>query len=132
LVPGLLVCSYQGHVVRDIRIHIGSVYLGKDIKTERDVALKLEIAQDSRSSLAHEYSVYQAISGLSGIPKVYWYGREGPYHVIVLDRLGSTLEEIGRTTIDTNAVFTYATQMVFLFPTYIYAFMFMFIKAFDP
>lgn len=118
--------------MRDIQIHIGSVYLGKDIKSEREVALKLEVAQDSSSNLAHEYSVYQAISGLSRIPKVYWYGREGPYHVIVLDRLGNTLEEIRRTSIDTNTVFNYATQMVFLFLTYIYAFMFMFIQAFDP
>ena len=91
---------------------LGSVYLGKDIKTERDVALKLEVAEDSSSNLAHKYSVYQAISGLPG---VYWYGREGPYRVIVLDRLGSTLEEIGRTSIDTNAIFAYAIQMVFLF-----------------
>ena len=26
--------SYYGHIVRDIQIHIGRVYLGKDIKTE--------------------------------------------------------------------------------------------------
>jgi len=80
----------------------------------------------------HKYSIYQAISGLSGIPKVYWYGREGPYHVIVLDHLGSTFEEIGQMSIDTNAIFTYAMQMVFLFLTYINAFMFIFIQAFDP
>jgi hypothetical protein len=35
-------------------------------------------------------------------------------------------------SIGTNAVFTYAAQMVFLFLTYIYLFMFMFIQAFDP
>jgi serine/threonine protein kinase len=102
------------HIICDIQIHIGSVYLGKDIKTERDVALKLQAAEDLSSNLAHEYSIYQAISGLPGIPKVYWYGREGPYYVIVLDRLGSTLEEIGQTSIDINAAFAYATQMVFL------------------
>jgi hypothetical protein len=132
LVLGLLVRSYYGHVIRDIQIRIGTVYLGKDIKTERDVALKLEVAEDSDSTLAHEYSVYRAISGLPGIPRVHWYGREGPYRVIVLDRLGSTFEEIGRTSIDTNALFTYATQMVFLFLPYIYTFMFIFIQAFDP
>jgi hypothetical protein len=57
--------------------------------------LKLEVTQDLSSNLAHEYNVYQALSELFWIPKVYWYGREGPYHVIVLDRLGSTLKEIG-------------------------------------
>ena len=77
--------------------------------------MKLEVAEDSSSNLVHEYSIYQAISGLPGIPKVHWYGREGPYRVIVLNRLGSTLEEIGRTSINTNTVFAYAIQMVFLF-----------------
>jgi hypothetical protein len=91
------------------------VYSGKDIKTERDVALKFEVARDSDSELAHEYSVYQAITGLPGIPRVHWFGREGPYRVIVLDRLGSSFEKIVRTSIDTSAVFTYATQMVFIF-----------------
>ncbi len=94
---------------RDIQIHIGSVYLGKDIKTEREVALKLEVAQDPSSKLAHEYSIYQAISGLPRIPKVYWYGKEGPYRVIVLDHLGSSFEEMARMSmLDTNAIFTHA------------------------
>lgn len=109
----------KGRVVCDIQIGIGSVYLGKDIMTERDVALKLEVAQDSSSRLKHEYSVYQAISGLPRISKVYWYGKEGPYRVIVLDRLGKTLEEIVRTSmLDNHAVFTYAMQMVFLILPY--------------
>ena len=77
--------------------------------------MKLEVTQDLKSNLEHEYSVYKAISGLFGIPKVYWYRREGPYRVIVLDCLGSTFEELGRMPIDTNAVFAYAMQMVFLF-----------------
>ncbi len=75
----------------------------------------------------HKYSIYQAILGLSGILKVYWYRREGPYHVIVLNCLGSTFKEIGQTFINTNAIFTYITQMVFLFLTYINTFLFIFI-----
>ena len=67
----------------------------------------------------HEYSVYRAISELPGIPRVYWYGREGPYHVLVLDRLSSTFEAIVRmSTLNTSAIFTYATQMVSLFLPY--------------
>jgi hypothetical protein len=108
--------------------------LGKDIRTKREVALKLEVAQDSSSNLAHEHRIYQALAGLPGIPRAHWYGREGPYHVIVLDRLGSTFEEIGQMSIETSVLFTYSCQMVFLFLNYIYAFMFMFmfIQAFDP
>jgi len=44
-------------------ICIGSVYSGKDIKTERDVALKFEVIQDLSSKLAHEYSIYWHIVG---------------------------------------------------------------------
>jgi hypothetical protein len=78
--------------------------------------LKLEVAQDPSSKLAHEYSVYQAILGLPGIPKVYWYGREGQYHIIVPDPLGSTFKKmIQISMLNTNAIFTYAMQMVFLF-----------------
>ena len=81
--------------------------------------MKLKVAQDSSPKLVHEYSIYWAISELPGIPRVYWYGREGPYHVLVLDHLSSTFEAIVRTsTLNTSAVFTYATQMVSLFLPY--------------
>jgi hypothetical protein len=98
------ICTMYGHIICDIQICIGSVYLGKDIMTEQDVALKLELTEDSNSNLVHEYSIYWAISGLPGIPKVHWYGREGPYHVIILDHLSSTFKEIGQMSIDTNVL----------------------------
>jgi hypothetical protein len=47
---------------------------------------------------------------------VYWYGREGQYHIIVPDPLGSTFKKmIQISMLNTNAIFTYAMQMVFLF-----------------
>ena len=115
-------------------IRIGSVYSGKDIKTERDVALKFEVIQDPSSKLAHEYSVYWHISGLHGIPKVYWHGKEGPYRVLVLDRLGSSFEVIVRTPrLDSGAVFTYTMQMVYLILKFMHlCFMLKLIQAFDP
>ena len=79
--------------------------------------MKLKVTQDSSSNLVYNYSIYQALSGLSGIPKVYWYGREGLYNVIVLNHLGSTFEEIAQKSIDTKAVFAYVILMVFLFFT---------------
>lgn len=85
------------------------------------MALKLEIVEDSDSKLAHEYSVYRALSGLPGIPRVYWYGREGLYDVLVLDRLGSSFEAMVRTPVlSITAIFTYATQMVFFLHVFMY------------
>ena len=89
------------------------VYLGRDIKKERDVAVKLEVALEGGSKLEREYEVYRAISGMRGIPKMLWYGMEGRYNAMVLSRLGCTLEEMARLSVlDAHAVFTYAKQMV--------------------
>ncbi|KAF8488805.1 hypothetical protein F5888DRAFT_1809354 [Russula emetica] len=55
----------------------GTVYLGKDIKKGRDVAVKLEVALEWGSKLEHEYNIYWATSGIRGIPKMLWYGMEG-------------------------------------------------------
>ncbi|KAN0107719.1 CK1/CK1 protein kinase [Russula decolorans] len=75
----------------------GTVYLGRDIKKGRDVAVKLEAAQEWGSKLEHEYH----------------YGVEGRYNVMVLSRLGCTFEEMAQLgVLDANAVFTYAKQML--------------------
>ncbi|KAN0123247.1 Protein kinase-like domain containing protein [Russula decolorans] len=92
----------------------GTVYLGRDIKKGRDVAVKLEAAQEWGSKLEHEYHVYRATSGIRGIPKMLWYGVEGRYNVMVLSHLGCTFKEMAQLgVLDANAVFTYAKQMVF-------------------
>ena len=77
------------------------------------MAVKLEVAQEYDSGLEREYNVYQAISGMRGIPKMLWYGMEGRYNVMVLSRLGCTFEEMAQPSVlDAHAVFTYAKQMV--------------------
>jgi roadblock/LC7 domain-containing protein len=108
------------------------VYLGRDIKKERDVAVKLEVALEGSSKLEREYDVYRAISGMRGIPKMLWYGMEGRYNVMVLSRLGCTLEEMARVNVlDAYAVFSYAKQMVLLSPLLSkYAFTYLSFKAF--
>ncbi|KAH9165207.1 doubletime [Lactarius sanguifluus] len=87
------------------------VYLGRDIKTGQDVALKFEL-QTHSLRLSHEHSIYKALSGMSGIPTMHWYGREVPYNVMVLDRLNLTLEEVISKRHDINLVFLYADQML--------------------
>ncbi|KAI9439162.1 kinase-like domain-containing protein [Lactarius indigo] len=90
----------------------GDVYLGWDIKTGQDIALKLEPIQTQTPRLSHEHSVYKALSGVSGIPTMHWYGREVPYHVMVLDHLNLTVEEAISKCHDINSVFSYADQML--------------------
>lgn len=70
----------------------GDVYLGHDKDTHKIVALKLE-HNSNKLMLEHEYNVYQQIShkGMK-IPKIWWYGLEGEYRVIVMDFLGDSLD----------------------------------------
>ena len=53
--------------------------------------------------------------GLAGIPSMHWYGREDPYNMLILDRLGLTLEESISKSRDIDLIFSYANQMVSLF-----------------
>lgn len=76
--------------------------------------MKLEVALKWGSKLEREYHVYQAVSRIRGIPKMLWYGVEGRYNVMVLTRLGRTLEEMKQLNmLDASTVFAYAKQMVF-------------------
>jgi serine/threonine protein kinase len=98
--------SNLGHFLSSL----GSVYLGKDIMTGSDVALKI----GHRSSrFSHEYNVYTTIAGSKGISQVRWYGKEAGYEVIVLDYLGTSLGDlIDQLELDHGKTFSYATQMV--------------------
>ena len=70
---------------------LGSVFLGKDILTNNEVALKVGHAGSSTSRLSHEHNVYKTISGSTSTSQVLWYSKEGIYEVIVLEYLGTSL-----------------------------------------
>ena len=95
---------------------LGNVYLAWDIKTGQDVALKLEPIESQHSQLSHEHSVYKVLHDTAGIPSMHWYGREAQYNVLILDRLGLTVEEaiLNCRRSDISQLFSYADQMVFL------------------
>lgn len=94
---------------------LGNVYLGQNIKTGQDVTLKFESIQSQHDWLHHEHSVYKIISNVAGVPSMHWYGREAPYNVLILDHLNITLEESISKRYDISIVFSYASQMVFVF-----------------
>ncbi len=37
-------------------------------------------------------------SGLVGFPKLFWYGREGDYNLMVIELLGDNLEDLMKNT----------------------------------
>jgi casein kinase 1 len=72
----------------------GDIYLGTNINTAEEVAIKLESVKTRHPQLAYEYKVYRILAGGVGIPNVRWFGREGDFNVMVMDILGPSLEDL--------------------------------------
>ncbi|CAL5199227.1 unnamed protein product [Lathyrus oleraceus] len=72
----------------------GEIYLGTNIQTNEEVAIKLENVKTKHPQLLKESKVYRFLQGGTGIPNVRWFGVEGDYNVLVMDLLGSSLEEL--------------------------------------
>ena len=75
----------------------GTIYRGTNVQTGEPVAMKLEPSRSPSAQLSYEARVYKHLnsgSATAGIPRVYWYGTEGDYNVLVIDLLGPSLEEL--------------------------------------
>eukprot|EP01111_Echinosteliopsis_oligospora_P008977 TRINITY_DN2542_c0_g1_i4.p1 TRINITY_DN2542_c0_g1~~TRINITY_DN2542_c0_g1_i4.p1 ORF type:complete len:536 (-),score=141.92 TRINITY_DN2542_c0_g1_i4:172-1779(-) len=72
----------------------GDIYLGTNITTNEEVAIKLESVKSKHPQLFYESKLYKILSGGVGIPNVKWFGVEGDYNVMVMDLLGPCLEDL--------------------------------------
>ncbi|XP_074563486.1 casein kinase 1-like protein 2 [Curcuma longa] len=91
----------EGHVVNKYRLgsrigsgSFGEVYLGTDIQTNEEIAIKLENVKTKHPRLLYESNVYGILQGGTGILNVRWFGVEGDYNVLVMDLLGPSLEDL--------------------------------------
>ncbi|TID21151.1 hypothetical protein CANINC_003431 [Pichia inconspicua] len=72
----------------------GDIYLGTNIISGEEVAIKLESTKAKHPQLEYEAKVYKALCGGVGIPFIRWYGTECDYHAMVIDLLGPSLEDL--------------------------------------
>ncbi|KAL1533411.1 Casein kinase 1-like protein 2 [Salvia divinorum] len=72
----------------------GEIYLGTNIQTNEDVAIKLENVRTRHPQLLYESKLYRLLQGGTGIPNTKWFGVEGDYNVLVMDLLGASLEDM--------------------------------------
>ena len=72
----------------------GDIYLGKNIKQNEEVAIKLEPIKTKHPQLFYESKLYMALQGGIGIPKIYWCGSQGNYNILIMDLLGPSLEDL--------------------------------------
>ena len=72
----------------------GDIYLGTHISTGEEVAIKLESIKSKHPQLLYESKLYKILGGGVGIPTVRSFTVEGDYHVMVMDLLGPSLEDL--------------------------------------
>ncbi|TYI17291.1 hypothetical protein ES332_A07G013400v1 [Gossypium tomentosum] len=72
----------------------GEIYLGTNIQTNEEVAIKLENVKTKHPQLLYESKLYRILQGGTGIPNLRWFGVEGDYNVLVIDLLGPSLEDL--------------------------------------
>ncbi len=72
----------------------GDIYLGMNIATNEEVAIKLECVKTKHPQLHIEAKFYKLMQGGVGIPQIKWSGAEGDYNVMVMELLGPSLEDL--------------------------------------
>ncbi|OLY85140.1 Casein kinase I-like protein [Smittium mucronatum] len=68
--------------------------VGTNLLTNTPVAIKFEPRKTEAPQLRDEYRTYKILSGVDGIPAVYYFGLEGLYSVLCIDLLGPSLEDM--------------------------------------
>ncbi|KAJ9182296.1 hypothetical protein P3X46_006304 [Hevea brasiliensis] len=72
----------------------GELYLGINVQSGDEVAVKLESAKTKHPQLHYESKLYMLLQGGTGIPHLKWFGVEGDHNVMVIDLLGPSLEDL--------------------------------------
>ncbi|XP_019449954.1 PREDICTED: casein kinase 1-like protein 10 [Lupinus angustifolius] len=72
----------------------GELYLGVNVQSGEEVAVKLEPVKTKHPQLHYESKLYMLLQGGTGIPHLKWFGVEGDYNVMVIDLLGPSLEDL--------------------------------------
>ncbi|XP_019719656.1 casein kinase I [Hippocampus comes] len=72
----------------------GDIYLGSNLTTGEEVAIKLECVKTKHPQLHIESKFYKMMQGGVGIPSIKWCGAEGDYNVMVMELLGPSLEDL--------------------------------------
>ncbi|KAJ7979848.1 putative Casein kinase [Quillaja saponaria] len=72
----------------------GELYLGVNVQSGEEVAVKLESVKTKHPQLHYESKLYMLLQGGTGIPHLKWFGVEGEYNVMAIDLLGPSLEDL--------------------------------------
>jgi len=72
----------------------GEIYLGTNVISGQEVAIKLEPVKAQHPQLLYEAKLMKMLSTGTGFPRVYDYGVEGDFVYLVMELLGPNIEEL--------------------------------------
>ena len=84
----------------------GSIYKGQNIRTREFVAIKVESIENETKLLKNESAIYHYLNNTEGIPSVKWFGKDLNNYYMVINLLGSSLQDIK------NKHFTFSLKLV--------------------
>ncbi|CAL5436562.1 unnamed protein product [Camellia sinensis] len=87
----------------------GELYLGVNVQTGEEVAIKLESVKTKHPQLHYESKIYMILQGGTEIPNLKLFGLEAEYNVMVIDLLGPSMEDLFNYC---NRKFTLKTALI--------------------
>ncbi|CAD8115323.1 unnamed protein product [Paramecium sonneborni] len=93
----------------------GKVYLGKNLKSGENVAIKVEKQQMQRFySLNREIDILTKLQGIQGVPKLIWFGERKGLQIMITNMLGFDLKYFQKKhkKFSIDCVFNLAQQMI--------------------
>jgi serine/threonine protein kinase len=86
--------------------NFGSIYQGINIRTNENIAIKVEPIANNTKLLKREANIYHYIGNCEGIPIVKWFGKDEHNYYMVINLLGKTLETFK------NQIITFSLKQV--------------------
>jgi len=105
------VCLKTSNCCQLAYIILGDIYLGTNLISGEEVAIKLESVKAKHPQLEYE----KTLAGGVGVPFVRWLGTECEYNTMVLDLLGHSLQDpfnFSNRKFSLNIVLLLAHQLV--------------------
>ena len=94
----------------------GSIYKGKNIRTDEIVAIKVEPIKSNTKLLKNETKIYQYLSGFNytGIPQIKWFGVDETNYYMVISLLGPSLLQLKqkKNTFSLNIIISITIQIL--------------------
>jgi serine/threonine protein kinase len=72
----------------------GTIFEGINIRTNENVAIKIEPVEKNLKLLKNESNIYNYLNNVSGIPTIKWFGKDSDNYYMVINLLGSSLESV--------------------------------------